>query len=53
MSTTEEIATWLEHIHCDRIDDPDDIDCIKSNCILFRDLANRIREGEYKDDNIK
>lgn len=46
MSEPEQIATWLERLHCDRWED-EDLGCFKSNCMLFRELAASIRSGEY------
>lgn len=46
-SEREQIASWLEIQHCDRwkYDGPS---CIKSLCLLFRDLAKRIRQGDFE-----
>lgn len=46
-SEVEQIASWLETLHCDNW--KDDLGCVKSNCLLFRSLAKRIRDGEYND----
>lgn len=46
MSEAEQIAQWLETLHCDNWKD-DGPGCIKSNCQLFRQLADEIRNGDY------
>ena len=44
MSKDEEIAQWLETLHCENWKDGL---CFKPNCLLFRELANDIRAKFY------
>lgn len=43
MTDPEAIAQWLETLHCDAHSM-----CIKTNCLLFRSLADDIRKGLWK-----
>lgn len=46
-SEPEQIARWLENLHCTHWN-KESGGCTKSNCKIFRNLAKRIRNGEYK-----
>lgn len=47
MSDIEKIAEWLETLHCDRWQDDEDL-CVKSNCQMFRSLAEDVRNGVWE-----
>lgn len=48
MSEREQIARWLETLHCDKWEEGG-FGCYKSNCELFRSLAEKVRNGDFAD----
>lgn len=42
MTDVEQIALWLETQHCK------EENCVKPTCLLFRDLAEEVRQGKWR-----